>query len=810
MFQIILHLVAASVLPFSPQSTDGALEKPPILDQVEVQIHSQAEYDLLTRLVNDVDDHHPVQMTGHATCYLTDAEQAILQQRGFVFDVQIEDLSSFYAERARLDSGRNAVGSMGGFRTLAEVEQEMDRIAATWPGIASSKFSIGTSVQGRNIWAMRISTTPSAHDPSKPVAWFDAVHHAREPMAGESVLAYADWLCSNYGLDEDVDRVIETRNVLVIPIVNPDGYEYNRQTNPNGGGMWRKNRRNNGSNYGVDLNRNYSYEWGSQWNGSSGSTGSETYRGPSAFSEPETQAIRDLLAVQTPGMSVSAHTYSNLWIYPWGYSTVYTSENAAFREFSERQTEHNGWVYGTAWEVLYTANGVNDDYHYGVHGTYAFTPEIGSSSDGFWPNPSRIPALTADALPTYQMVSEWTGAWAEVSNLTWSEVSGNGDAYPDAGETWQLQPVVHNAGSQTLIGNALLVSNEPLINVTGGSSSMNIGQLNDSTLSAFTVTFDAATTSGHYQLDMQFDYEGYVNTTPVDILVGRPRTLLHDDMEVGGFGWSVSNSTNWSWERADPQQTSTGGQTSQSGNDNPNGSGVNCWVTGAAAGSSAGTNDVDGTTILTSPLFHASNFESLTLEYARWFANLPGNATDDEFVAEISNNGGSTWTELEATPNANNWTTVSFRLEDYIVPTNSMKLRFTVSDNPNNDITEGMLDDVKLYTVSSLPTLGLLGEASIGSSVRLHFDGPASKSWTLVYSMSKNNGQTIPGIDGLFYLNNYKILQSGVVGANGTASWQTTIPNDPNLVGKTVHLQSVFDYGGAVAAFSNLLSLEIL
>ena len=375
MFQIILHLVAASVLPFSPQSTDGALEKPPILDQVEVQIHSQAEYDLLTRLVNDVDDHHPVQMTGHATCYLTDAEQAILQQRGFVYEVQIEDLASFYAERARLDSGRNAVGSMGGFRTLAEVGQEMDRIAATWPGIASSKFSIGTSVQGRDIWAMRISTTPSAHDPSKPVAWFDAVHHAREPMAGESVLAYADWLCSNYGLDEDVDRVIETRNVLLIPIVNPDGYEYNRQTNPNGGGMWRKNRRNNGFNYGVDLNRNYSYEWGSQWNGSSGSTGSETYRGPSAFSEPETQAIRDLLAVQTPGMSVSAHTYSNLWIYPWGYSTVYTSENAAFREFSERQTEHNGWVYGTAWEVLYTANGVNDDYHYGEHGTYAFTPD---------------------------------------------------------------------------------------------------------------------------------------------------------------------------------------------------------------------------------------------------------------------------------------------------------------------------------------------------------------------------------------------------------------------------------------------------
>jgi carboxypeptidase T len=810
MLTCFLLLASMQAAPGSAQAVP-AVAKPPIKDQVLVQIHSRAEMDLLTRLVSDVDDHHAVMLDGIAVCYITDAEQNLLRRRGFQFLVEIEDLSTFYEQRARLDSGtRAAVGSMGGFRTLAEVVQELDRLTSTYPSLVSPRFSVGTSIQGRDIWAVRISTNPAVHDPSKAVAWFDSVHHSREPMAGESVLAFGDWLCTSYGLDADATRIVETRNTLLIPIVNPDGYEYNRQTNPNGGGMWRKNRRNNGGNFGVDLNRNYSYKWGGGWGGSSGSTGSETYRGTAPFSEPETSALRDLLAAQTPGMSVSAHTYSNLWLYPWGYDTIITADDALYREFSVRQTEFNGWAYGTSWQVLYVANGVNDDYHYAQHGTFAFTPEIGSSNDGFWPAPSRIPALTADALPTYRMVALWTGAAAEVKDLVWSEVSGNGDSAPDPGETWQLQPVVHNAGSQTLLGTALLSSNDPLIQVSGGPSALNIGMLSDGILAAFTVTFDAATQSGKvYTLDMQFDYEGFIDSTPVDIVLGRARVLLHDDMESGTFGWTVNNATNYSFERAIPQKTTSGGATVQPGNDNPDGSGVRCWVTGAAAGGSAGTNDVDGTTILTSPIFHASSFQTLELEYARWFANLPGNAQDDRFLAQISNDGGATWATLEEVPNANRWQTVSFHLQDFVSLSDQMRLRITVADSPNNDLTEGLLDDLRLTTFSALPTLGILGEGKLGAEVRLHFDGPAGQSWNLLYSLQSRNGQTVPGIEGQFFLNGYTLLNSGSVGADGTDAWLTTIPNDPNLAGRTVYLQAVYDYQGAQAAFSNLLSLAI-
>lgn len=784
----------------------GAEERQPIKDLVEVEIHSPAEHDLLFELCSDVDDHHGFGLHGHAVVYATDAEQALLAERGFDFEVKIEDLASFYEERARLSQSRMSVGSMGGFRTLSEIHQEMDRLAAAHPSLVSAKFSIGQSLQGREIYAMRISTTPGTHDPAKPVAWFDAIHHAREPMSGESLLQFADHLATNYGVDDDVTRIVETRNVLFIPCVNPDGYEYNRQTNPNGGGLWRKNRR---GSYGVDLNRNYDYEWGGQWSGSSGNQSSETYRGASPFSEPETQAIRDLLATQTPGMSVSAHTYSDLWIYPWGYDTVFTTENQQYRNWSIEQTADNGWVYGTAWEVLYTANGVSDDYHYGEHGTYAFTPEIGNNGDGFWPDPNRIPALAADAIPPYMLVAQWTGSWADLVDLSWTEISGNGDAYPEPGESWAVQPVVRNYGAITLLGTATLGSSNGLITVTGGSSSMNIGQQATQALSAFTVNFDAALEVGElYSLDLSLDYEGYADLQSIDFQLGRPRILFADDMQTD-TGWTSNNNTNWSWERADPQQTTTGGQTAQPNNDNPNGSGTLAWVTGAAAGSSAGTNDVDGTARLTSPRFAAGEFDRVELEYARWFANLPGNAQDDEMVVEVSNDDGASWTLLEATPNANNWQTHSFRLEDFVALTDTMRMRVTVADEPNNDITEGLIDDVQLSTYSNLPTLGALGRAQIGQPINLYFDGTPNRSWTLVYSFQRTAGQTVGGISGKFYMGTYKILQSGTLDGQGRARFTANVPNTAALVGRTVHLQAVIDYQGSFAAFTNPVSLPI-
>jgi murein tripeptide amidase MpaA len=93
--------------------------------------------------------------------------------------------------------------------------------------------------------------------------FFNAVHHAREPMSMSQLIFFMWHILENYNTDKDIKTLVNSTELYVVPCVNPDGYVYNQGTNPSGGGMWRKNRRNNGNGtFGVDPNRNYAYKWG--------------------------------------------------------------------------------------------------------------------------------------------------------------------------------------------------------------------------------------------------------------------------------------------------------------------------------------------------------------------------------------------------------------------------------------------------------------------------------------------------------------------------------------------------------------------
>ncbi|MGB0953053.1 MAG: M14 family metallopeptidase, partial [Planctomycetota bacterium] len=510
-------------IPTTLLLTLGLLQGPsdpqPIKDLVHVPIASAEAFQQLHQFCTDVDDHHATAMAGYAVVFATDAEQDALAKAGIAFTVEQEDLQAFYAQRAAADlaqmqsqgRGTGAVvgGSMGGFKTLAEIETEMDRLAATYPLLCSPKFVVGTSLEGRSIYGMRLSTTPGVHDPQKAVAWFDAIHHSREPMSGESQLLFADELLSLYGTDAAATRILETRNVVIIPCVNPDGYEFNRQIAPGGGGMWRKNRRDNGDGTdGVDLNRNYDWEWGPQWQGSSSNPISETYRGTAPFSEPETTDLMAFMATMPPGMSMSSHTFSNLMLYPWGYNTIVTPDDAAYRQYGSLFTADNGWPRGTIWEVLYIANGGSVDFHYGTFGTLAFTPEIGSSSDGFWPAPSRIPALYQEIRPSYFGCAQYTGAWAEVTDYLWTEVSGDGDAWQEPGESWSLVLEVTNTGLETLDLDLLLSSSHPDVAVSGLPGNLVLAERTSGQSQAFQVDFGAAAPVGApLNLDLSLDFD---------------------------------------------------------------------------------------------------------------------------------------------------------------------------------------------------------------------------------------------------------------------------------------------------------------
>ena len=156
------------------------------------------------------------------------------------------------------------LGSMGGYFTYAEVMAHLDNMAALYPSLITTKAPIGSfqTFESRPIYWLRMSDNASV-DEAEPEMLYSAIHHAREPACLSQLIFYMWYLLENYGSDPEVTAILDNTELYFVPLLNPDGYVYNEVNDPSGGGMWRKNRRNHGSGYfGVDNNRNYSYEWG--------------------------------------------------------------------------------------------------------------------------------------------------------------------------------------------------------------------------------------------------------------------------------------------------------------------------------------------------------------------------------------------------------------------------------------------------------------------------------------------------------------------------------------------------------------------
>jgi Zinc carboxypeptidase/Immune inhibitor A peptidase M6/Dockerin type I domain len=318
-----------------------------------------------------------------------------LSGAGIPYSVAIPDMQTFYKSRNKDNK------MMGGFRTFTEIVAYLDSLQAAHPTIMTVKSSLGTTLQGRDIWMVKVSDNPGV-DEVEPELLYISLIHAREPAAPAALLYFLAHLLDQYGIDSEVTDIVNNRELYFVPMQNPDGYVYNQTTNPSGGGMWRKNRRNNGdATFGVDPNRNYGFNWGYDNIGSSPLTSSETYRGTAPFSERETQIIRDFVVSRQFSIIHNFHCYSNLELWPWGYERIYTPFEEMFRVIGDSLTQYNGYTPQVGWG-LYTTNGAADDWAWGdtiaKPRCLSFTVEIGNNGDGFWPNPSRIPALVQENL----------------------------------------------------------------------------------------------------------------------------------------------------------------------------------------------------------------------------------------------------------------------------------------------------------------------------------------------------------------------------------------------------------------------------
>ncbi len=318
--------------------------------------------------------------------------------RNIGYRVEIDhELTAQISAPAPDDIGLAGIPGYTCYRTVEETYASAAALAANHPTLATwtdigNSWKKNLNGTGYDINVLRL-TNQNIPGP-KPVMFAMAAIHAREYTTAELVTRFAEQLVNNYGTDPDATWLLDHHEIHLVLQSNPDGRKF-----AEGGQLWRKNTNQNycgatSSSRGADLNRNYPFQW--VGGGSSTSPCNETYRGPSAASEPETQAIRDYVRSIFPdqrdeslgasagapanatGIFFDIHSYSELVLWPWGYTTTNSGNHAAFRTLGRKLAFFNNYTPQRSVD-LYATNGTTDDFVYGELGVAAYTIELGTS-----------------------------------------------------------------------------------------------------------------------------------------------------------------------------------------------------------------------------------------------------------------------------------------------------------------------------------------------------------------------------------------------------------------------------------------------
>ncbi|BCX05111.1 MAG: hypothetical protein KatS3mg053_3049 [Candidatus Roseilinea sp.] len=328
---------------------------------------------------------------------ITPAQKIELEELGL--RVIIDE--ALMAQAREFRGGEVGVNRIPGYACYRTVEETFDAARqivtqhpnlAEWIDIGDSWEKTQNPARGYDLMVLRLTNRAIAG--SKPKLFIMSGLHAREYTPPELAMRFAEHLVANYGLDPDVTWMLDHQEVHLLLQANPDGRKQAEAGLP-----WRKNTDNlfcsNTNTRGVDLNRNFSFLWNTCQGGSCGSDNpcSIVYRGPSASSEPETQAIQNYLRAQfadnrepplnagapltTSGVMIDLHSYGQLVLWPYANGAT-PANNDGFLALGDRMAYYNGYDPRQG-SGLYLHDGVSDDFAYGELGVAAFTFELGTS-----------------------------------------------------------------------------------------------------------------------------------------------------------------------------------------------------------------------------------------------------------------------------------------------------------------------------------------------------------------------------------------------------------------------------------------------
>jgi Zinc carboxypeptidase len=377
--------------------------KPGRIAVVDVMTPRQADRERLQSLGLDVSEHadgNSVEVLLHGS-----ADARTLRRAGFRYSVRIADLAAHTRRNQRRDQLHARASATSdlpsgrvSYRRLPDYDLDLKRLAMQYPSLARPLTLNHHSVLGRDVNGIEISTgAPNTAD-GKPIFLIMGLHHAREWPSGEHTIEFAYDLLRNYGRDPRTTRLVQETRTIVVPVVNPDGFNISREAGQMGDfslfdyEMKRKNcsvsedtpkkyasgtcdENKAGRLRGTDPNRNYGGLWGGA--GASVSWADDTYRGDEPFSEPEVKNIRELISSRQVTNLISNHSYSNLVLRPPGVADFgFPLEEPAYKALGASMAAHNGYSNDPGF-ALYDTTGSTEDWSFWTTGGLAYTFEIG-------------------------------------------------------------------------------------------------------------------------------------------------------------------------------------------------------------------------------------------------------------------------------------------------------------------------------------------------------------------------------------------------------------------------------------------------